>query len=73
MPPPVAEQLMAPVAKPACTLPDQKAYSGPEIKASIDCWRSAWALAAGKHKALAEAVKLREVKVAEAVKAAEVK
>jgi len=70
MPPPVADQLMAPVGKPSCALPADASYSGAEIRASIECWRAAWSVAAGKHRALAEAVKLREIKVAEAVKAA---
>lgn len=70
-PPPVAPVLLLPVKEPFCALtPGAEAYTGPEISAALDCWRSAWAVAAGKHAKLASAVKIREAKVQEAVKAA---
>lgn len=70
MPPPVSEQLMSPVGQPVCSLTKgAESYTGAEIAASLDCWRNAWAVASGKHQALAKAVRLREVRVAEAVKA----
>lgn len=69
-PPKVAPELLRPVAKPICELtPGASEYSPAEIAATIDCWRSAWAVAAGKHERLAKAVRVREAKVAEAVKA----
>lgn len=56
---------------PACEL-DARAdeYTGKEIKASLACWRLAWARAAAKHDHLAQAVEHREAKTDEALKAA---
>ena len=69
-PPPVAPELLRAVPKPLCELtPGAAEYSPAELAAAIDCWRSAWAVASGKHGALAKAVRARETKVAEAVKA----
>ena len=45
-------------------------YLGREIKASLACWRLAWAKAAAKHDQLAQAVEHREAKTSEALKAA---
>ncbi len=70
-PPPVAPELLRPVQAPFCELTaGAQAYSGAEIAASLDCWRSAWSVAAGKHAKLASAVKIREAKVQDAVRAA---
>lgn len=70
-PPAIAPTLLRPVQAAHCDLtPGAEVYSGPEIAAVIDCWRNAWAVAAGKHAKLASAVKIREAKVHEAVKAA---
>ena len=71
MAPPVAPELLRPVAKPFCELsPGAESYSGPELSAVIDCWRSAWTVASGKHDKLATAVKIREAAVQSAVRAA---
>lgn len=45
-------------------------FLGKEIKASLACWRLAWAKAAAKHDQLAQAVEHREARTAEALKAA---
>lgn len=69
-PPPVAPELLRAVPKPICELtPGAAEYQPAELSAAIECWRSAWAVASGKHAALVKAVKVREVRVAEAVKA----
>lgn len=71
MAPPVAPELLRPVAKPFCELsPGAESYSGPELSAVIDCWRSAWTVASGKHDRLSKAVKIREAAVQSAARAA---
>lgn len=70
-PPPVATKLLETDPPPFCELTARAThYTGAELSATIDCWRSAWSVAAGKHRKLASAVKIREAKVQEAVKAA---
>lgn len=67
---PVPKGLMQTVRAPSCEL-DGKAsdYSTAEIKASLDCWGSAFQAAKARHDGLIRAVAKRESATAKAVAA----
>lgn len=68
--PPVSPVLLEPAKAPLCELASgAQEFSPAEIAAALDCWRAAWAVAAGKHVKLASAVRLREARLQDALKA----
>lgn len=66
----VPKTLMQPVRQPSCELDGNASdYSTEEVKASLDCWTSAFEAAKARHDGLRRAVAKREAAIDKVIKA----